>query len=456
MDDKTLNKYFGSLKVPDGTDTRNVITNFAMVIYDVLTNISYEHMSDLIFSIAAEYRIGLLGPPGEILDDSVYSDFIRCYRKAITDYGESQANVMLQKYLLDQLVHHSIYNSKNRVDKSLKMSFNAAATLTGLNIERNDKLELNLWDIPQDVREFINKQQPTDYMLMKAELMRKLATYWISERDYCNEYNDFTVPADLIWANTLPVKDMIIECGSSEARIRKINNVGMAVDVKNVRITQMHVPNIDDTNSYVCMLAIVSMADESKVVIPFGITNDGSDYHGNSISPSHNIGILKYGTVMSKAMFADPTCSTANMELFYDTVSDYIPVWYGIQVGLLNPTIEEVFKRHTNPKFAIVDNKKDRKGKTKTKIRYVKKLIMSEDVFDEALTHSYIRTKLCWYVTGHWRNQATKNGHKHIFIQGYWKGPLKDTKNADIRDREIVFPEKETDVYDNILDVFDE
>ena len=311
------------------------------------------------------------------------------------------------------------------------------------SLGRTDNLEINLWNIPQNIRESIRKQYPTDYMIMETDLLEKLATYWISERDYCNEYKDFMVPADLIWANTLPIKDMIIEYREeSKAEIRDFNTRKM-VDTKNIRIMQLKVPDIDNPKTYVCMLAIVSLVDGSEFVIPFGITNDESNYQGNSISITHNIGVLKYGTVVSKTIFTDPVYSASNAEALPSIVSDYIPVWYGIQVSLLNPAIKEVFDTHTNPKYAMVDNKKDRKGKTKTKIRYVKRLNMSEDVFEEALTHSYVRTKLCWYVTGHWREYTSG---KRVFIQGYWKGALRDTKNADIREREIVFPEKETDV----------
>ena len=40
--------------------------------------------------------------------------------------------------------------------------------------------------------------------------------------------------------------------------------------------------------------------------------------------------------------------------------------------------------------------------------------------------HKKINRKcLCWYVIGHWREY--KNGNK-IFIQGYWKGALRNAK----------------------------
>ena len=112
----------------------------------------------------------------------------------------------------------------------------------------------------------------------------------------------------------------------------------------------------------------------------------------------------------------------------------------------MNPSVEHVFKDNTDPKHSVVETKKDRKGKTKTKIRYIRRLVITDDVFEECLDRSYIRTKLCWYVTGHWRNQATKTGHKKIFIQGYWKGVARNAKTVEEpREREIVLKSEYTE-----------
>jgi hypothetical protein len=51
---------------------------------------------------------------------------------------------------------------------------------------------------------------------------------------------------------------------------------------------------------------------------------------------------------------------------------------------------------------------------------------------------------MIWYVTGHWR-EYKKTG-KRIFIQGYWKGALRDMKstafqNLEPRERELVTSE---------------
>jgi hypothetical protein len=56
----------------------------------------------------------------------------------------------------------------------------------------------------------------------------------------------------------------------------------------------------------------------------------------------------------------------------------------------------------------------------------------------------FIRRSMIWYVTGHWR-EYKKTG-KRIFIQGYWKGALRDMKstafqNLEPRERELVTSE---------------
>lgn len=115
--------------------------------------------------------------------------------------------------------------------------------------------------------------------------------------------------------------------------------------------------------------------------------------------------------------------------------------WYGIQIALLNPVLEARFHRETVP---YEDNKKRTNNKKKAPKRYVKKITLgdiSDITFAKEKSHHQIKEPF-WWVTGHWRNQATKEGHKRIFIKGYWKGILREVaeeKNQEPREREIVF-----------------
>lgn len=300
--------------------------------------------------------------------------------------------------------------------------------------------ERGVWEIPTHTKQLI-AEKPTDYMSLELKMLQKLRTFWLSEKDI-NERGEFNVPADILWADTVPIKDMVIEPRDVDPEHRPLTKDEIAVNSVSIRIIQVQRPNIDDIWSYICLLGIVEFEDGAQFVVPFGITNDGGVNHANDICTTETVGILKYGKNITKTVLKEDHVWYWCRQNVLELVNDYIPVWYGIQIGLLNPAIKTVFEKHTNPKYVIAETKKDRKGKTKTKIRYVKRLVITDDVFDECVDRSYIRTKLCWYVTGHWRNQATKNGHKRIFIQGYWKGVAREMKRSDIREREMVLKEE--------------
>ena len=122
--------------------------------------------------------------------------------------------------------------------------------------------------------------------------------------------------------------------------------------------------------------------------------------------------------------------------------------WYGIQIALLNPVLAERFHRETVP---YEDNKKRTNNKKSPK-RYVKKITIddiSDLTFAKEKGHHQIKEPF-WWVTGHWRNQKTKDGHKRIFIEGYWKGILREvaeSKDKEPRERELVFEENDGKPY---------
>ena len=83
------------------------------------------------------------------------------------------------------------------------------------------------------------------------------------------------------------------------------------------------------------------------------------------------------------------------------------------------------------------ENKKsDKKGKKKP-LRYIKRHILNAEELKKRIhgENNFQRHTLVWYVIGHWRKYA--DGRK-IFIQPYWKGALRELKNGEIREREIV------------------
>ena len=454
--DKT-NNYFATLKIEDGKGTSDPTVNLCCMLYHFLSRphkamdtISDEEMVDIICQVVTQHRNGTSGPIGTHLDDTIYRSFMSEYMTLVSTRGATTTNEILKTHILHQLLTHSKFKSKNEIDRALRGATNRA--IESLRADMSDKEDSpEMWEIPNDVREFVKSAQPTDHLILDEATLRKLGMYWIPDADLnkYRDFNEFTVPSDLIWANTVPIKDIVIEYKTNKKPEIRDTPLGVVVDTKSIRIIQFRQPDINDETTYTCMLGIVTMSDDAEYIVPFGIPNSESEYYKECIAVSNKVGILKYGTYTTKKAVSDNEYSISNMEALLSIISEYIPVWYGIQVGLLNPAIKLVFDKHTNPKYAIVETKKDRKGKRKTKIRYVRRVTITEEMFNECLERSYIRKKLCWYVTGHWRNQAIKSGHKRIFIQGYWKGVARDSKNADIREREVVIPTDQTPTQDD-------
>lgn len=125
----------------------------------------------------------------------------------------------------------------------------------------------------------------------------------------------------------------------------------------------------------------------------------------------------------------------------YSLAEYFLGMWYGVQHILLNPYIHEpVFGKSSKVKQNvdgyIVQQRLTDKRKRRTRyIRYKE--------FNNSIAHSDIlrnRHTLCWYVIGHTRHY--KSGKK-VWIDGYWKGPLRDTKkNLDDGRERIITPKR--------------
>lgn len=116
-----------------------------------------------------------------------------------------------------------------------------------------------------------------------------------------------------------------------------------------------------------------------------------------------------------------------------------LATWYGIQVALLHPHVQEIFKKPQRMKIQGSSSCKEQKHKRKTK--YIRKHYVNFGVLNDQHStseqRSFDRKCLAWYVIGHWRHYS--NGTK-TFIQPYWKGVLRDIKSnmdGDERQRQI-------------------
>ena len=128
---------------------------------------------------------------------------------------------------------------------------------------------------------------------------------------------------------------------------------------------------------------------------------------------------------------------------------DLLAVWYCIQILLLNPSIEksEIFSKKGKSKIPDEvfgkTNLNSQKSK-KRKAHYIKHLYFNSNIVKSK--REFERHTLCWYVIGHWR----KHGESRVWVNGYWKGPMRHTKaNLDgCRERVIDIP-KETNIEEN-------
>lgn len=103
--------------------------------------------------------------------------------------------------------------------------------------------------------------------------------------------------------------------------------------------------------------------------------------------------------------------------------------WLIIQLSLIHPEINNIITNKSYDKNNSYNKKTYNKSSVKKikakKNKYINYTI-NENTIKEVKEIS--RHTNVWFVSGHYRRY--KNG-KTIFIQPYWKGPLKDTKISE-------------------------
>ena len=256
--------------------------------------------------------------------------------------------------------------------------------------------------------------------------------------DICDKSNthisEADIPSDILFAKTVPMTDFNIEILEPKpsktihptVRVILLDDYQSSIDLID--------PNDDTlfTGLGVVMFTYKKPLNISLYVV-FGVfPNDEKIFIMNQICLYGCSSVIEYRNKMKRINTLIFSEDQMNM-----LARSILKMWYGIQVSLLNPVIKEGFHRETHlvEKPTITTN-----NKKKPPIRY-KKVVYLNDEFidsDEQIKRIFTRKMLCWYVTGHWRNQATNNGHKRIFIQGYWKGVAREMKRSDIREREMI------------------
>lgn len=230
------------------------------------------------------------------------------------------------------------------------------------------------------------------------------------------------IPSDILFLDTVPLPDVMVKCKFSNG----IENFRVVIypDYKQC------IDNSDD-NHPAKVGAIIIDIDNSKIFMEIEVLK-GFDY----IITSNIVGYYKLPINVREFIINKLSAGD-----FLKSFSENLTIWYGIQIALLNPIIKEVFVKNTTTDIIKEEHNIKKKGKTKKKIKYIKRHVLNADDINRRHNSHYERKTLSWYVIGHWRTY--KNG-KRVFIKPYWKGILRDSKKygSDIRERDIVIPDK--------------
>ena len=100
-------------------------------------------------------------------------------------------------------------------------------------------------------------------------------------------------------------------------------------------------------------------------------------------------------------------------------------LFYGVELAMIHPVYKEIFESPRDDR--IFDKSSKEKKKSKSKTRVVHKHFIKKSTFSDAKRkyEGFNRNTMVWHVSGHWRHYAND---KKVFIQPYWKGPLRETK----------------------------
>lgn len=260
-----------------------------------------------------------------------------------------------------------------------------------------------------------------------------------------------TIPLspDIVFANTMPLKHMRCEVidPDNHRRIWEINimdryifhkdddSVGESINPEEA-ISKFASSDSDGSLLYVGSVRMtIELSSKTIIefVVPLAISRNNMWTVNQIVSYTVNgkDRAYRYGSTMAM-----------DEEFLAYQFRNGAATFYAVNVLLLNPVIREVFQNTTE--MIPIDTKPKKsssRAPSKHKIRYIKKIVINMDEIDQAFEkRGFVRKAMIWYVTGHWREY--KSGKK-VFIQGYWKGALRNMKdeafaNLEARERDIV------------------
>ena len=289
----------------------------------------------------------------------------------------------------------------------------------------------------------------------------------------------FQVPNDIFVANTIPLKQLDLELqdtdnGFSDCFKMCINNTatvlhgteGAPMDeaftieaIIPIDQIQGYITNYPgDVTDLVFVIGAIRYVEKCSVVkneaTALVMMKNDYMYVGDPYFSDISVTDLRTGERVSISEYLANTdgriTNGSLIEFMFrlqTSISRSITAFYSVNAALLNPVIVDVYNNKTSriPDRSITAKKPSKRGK----IRYIKRHFMTVDDVDKAFEkRGFVRKAMIWYVTGHWREY--KNGKK-VFIQGYWKGALRNMKDTmfqelEPRERELVTNREDEDI----------
>ena len=311
-----------------------------------------------------------------------------------------------------------------------------------------DPSSFNSSFLPKDENEElwkeINKSNPSDTITLSCNDAEALNEYFNKHIAHFSKDNDhyfFSYPADLFFSKTISLQDVEImatqSCGNIiPFRIVIFDDYKETIDTilsgKEDRCVVVGAVIIEYDKMQLVDIPVEIARYVKQLAYPIVISYDND----NILNPN-KVGYIGFNMDVFNELFDDKTVDIVHEEIEY--ISWALAFWYTIQILLLHPNRETIITESRTPAESKVIGKYAKAKNKKRKVKLIRKLRIHTDHLNDPIIESQggiERKTLCWYVVGHWRTY--KKTGKKIFIQPYWKGPLRETKqNLDLgRDRE--------------------
>lgn len=284
---------------------------------------------------------------------------------------------------------------------------------------------------------------PSDYIYLERGTQEKLFEIYIDGKlDY--------IPADLVFEGIVPIKDVVMKLGWMKTANDDDNTVG-----SEARILMFDDPvsmiavQQDGSDLPAKIVGVIILKTERAFSEPMTMLFPVCSMRGDNglfTLRQHLMGILELNSE-TKRMGMESVLRPVVDDL-KSMVQDIMTAWYTCEVSLLHPLTHTVFEHYQVRKLRGKEKTvlpKDEQGRV---VKYMKYHHITPEDFEfdldklgvsEEIRKKYTRRTLVWRVVGHWRTTVLEDGtEKTRFIQGYWKGPLRDFQmNLDKQKRII-------------------